>query len=341
MRPLFRVAVLAFLLTLAACSGSPTASAPTSSSTSTPAAAVSSTNTPAPTPTVVVPPTVPAATLPITVTDALGRQVSLKAVPTRIVSLAPSVTEILFAVGAGSRVVGVTKYCTYPPEVEALPKIGGFSPDSISVEAIVNLTPDLVVAGTVAQAPVVEALTRAGIAAVVLDPKSFADVYAGIAQVGQLTGTTAQANAVVAAMRARIDAVTAKVAADVPAAERPTVFYEVFDQPLMTAGPNTFVGQMLTFVGATSIFTDTGKDYPMVSAEAILTGNPDVILGPDSHGEQLSPAQIAQRPGWGELKAVKTGRIYLLSGDMVSRPGPRLAEALEALAKTLYPKLFP
>ena len=339
MRPLFRVAVLAFLLTLAACGSTPTAS-----STSTPAPAVSSAKTPtAPVaaPTVVVPPTVPAATLPITVTDALGRQVSLKAVPTRIVSLAPSVTEILFAVGAGSRVVGVTKYCTYPPEVEALPKIGGFSPDSISVEAIVNLTPDLVVAGTVAQAPVVEALTRAGIAAVVLDPKSFADVYAGIAQVGQLTGTTAQANTVVASMRARIDAVTAKVAAAVPAAERPTVFYEVFDQPLMTAGPNTFVGQMLTFVGATSIFTDTGKDYPTVSAEAILTGNPDVILGPDSHGDRLSPAQIAQRPGWGDLKAVKTGRIYLLNGDMVSRPGPRLAEALEALAKTLYPKLFP
>ena len=319
-----RIVMLALVLTLAACGAAPTS--PVSPTTPPPAAPVS--------------PTTPlTTTAPLTVTDAMGRQVSLTAIPQRIVSLAPSATEMLFAIGAGDRVVGDTKYCNYPPEAEALPKIGGYSASSISVESIVNLTPDLVVAGTVAQAPVVEALTKAGIPVVVFDPKSFEEVYANIQQLGALTGTSAKAEQVVAAMRVRIAAVTAKVAT-VPAAQRPSVFYEVFDEPLMTAAPNTFIGQMITLVGATSIFTDTGKDYPTVSAEAVILRNPDVIAGPNTHGDKLTTALVAQRPGWADLKAVTTKRIYLLTGDTVSRPGPRLADALEELAKALYPELF-
>jgi iron complex transport system substrate-binding protein len=97
---------------------------------------------------------------------------------------------------------------------------------------------------------------------------------------------------------------------------------------------------MITLVGATSIFTDTAKDYPTVSAEAVILRNPDVIAGPNTHGDKLTTALVAQRPGWADLKAVTTSRIYLLNGDTVSRPGPRLADALEELAKALYPELF-
>lgn len=341
MRTITRVAAMALALALAACAGAPAAQAPTSQPAPT-ADTAAQTATAMPVDSAPTADTAgQAGALPsLTVTDALGRQVTFNAIPERIVSIAPSTTEILFAVGAGDKVVGVTKYCNYPPEADALPEIGGYSADSISVEAIVNLTPDLVVAGTADQAPVVEALDQAGIPALVFDPKSFDEVYANIEQIGDLTGTTAQADEVVAEMRGRIQAVTEKVAT-VPAEERPTVFYEVFDEPLLTAGPNTFIGQMIALVGATSIFADAGEDYPTVSAEAIIERDPDAIVGPDSHGDKLTPELLAQRPGWGDLSAVKERRIYLLDGDMVSRPGPRLADATEALATVLYPEIFP
>jgi iron complex transport system substrate-binding protein len=276
---------------------------------------------------------------PITVTDALGRQVRLDAAPQRIVSLAPSITESLFAIGAGQLVVGVTQFCNFPPAAEALPEVGGVTADTISVEAVVDLTPDLVIAGSGDQAPVVEALAQLGVPAILLDPQSFEEVYAHLALLGYLTGTTGQADAVVAEMRARVDAVTAKVAS-VPAERRPTVFYEVFDEPLMSAGPETFIGQMIELAGAKNIFGDAAEDYPTVSAEAIVERDPDAIIGPDYHADKLTPALIAQRPGWAELTAVKEGRVYLLNADITSRPGPRLAEALEALAAALYPELF-
>lgn len=293
---------------------------------------------PAPTPAPTSAPA-PTAAAALAITDVLGRQVALAGIPARIVSLAPSLTESLFAIGAGPQVVGVTEFCNYPPEADALPTIGGMTAKTISVEAIVDLAPDLVLAGTADQEPVVEALEELGIPALVFDPASFEEVYANLEQLGYLTGHTDGASKVVADMRARVEAVTATVA-EVPAEERPTVFYEVFDEPLMTAGPNTFIGQMIALVGATSIFADASEDYPQVSAEVIVERSPDVIIGPDSHADKLTPALIAARPGWGELAAVQAGRVYLLDGDTVSRPGPRLADALEDLAQALYPERF-
>lgn len=275
----------------------------------------------------------------LAVTDSLGRRVVLDAAPARIVSLAPSVTETLFAIGAGPRVVGVTTFCNYPPAADALPEVGGMTAKTISVEAIVDLTPDLVIAGADSQQPVVEALGQLGIPAVVLAPKSFEEVYASIEQAGYLTGNAPGAAAVVADMRARVEAVTAAVAG-IPAEERPTVFYEVFDEPLMTAGPGTFIGQMIALAGGESIFADASEDYPEVSAEAIVERDPDVILGPDSHADKLTPELVAARPGWGELGAVRAGRVHLLDGDIASRPGPRLADALEAVARALHPGRF-
>ncbi len=331
-----RLTVLIALAAILNACGSPSAAQPT-------AAPVVAAPTTAPTtmPTA-APPTVPTSvpTAALEVTDALGRRITLDRVPLRIVSLNPSVTEILFAVGAGPQLVGNTRFCNFPPEAAALPEIGGVTTRTISVEAIVDLTPDLVLAGTASQAPVVEALEELGIPVIVFAPNSFEDVYANIEQAGYLTGNTLQAAEVVTAMRARVDAVTAVVAA-VPAAERPTVFWEVFDEPLMTAGPDTFIGQMIDLVGANNIFADAAEDYPQVSAEAIVERNPQVILGPDSHAEKLTPEMVAQRPGWSTIQAVETGQVFLLDADMTSRPGPRLADALEALARALYPPRFP
>jgi iron complex transport system substrate-binding protein len=254
----------------------------------------------------------------------------------RIVSLAPSITEILYAIGAGPQVVGDTKYCNYPPEADALPKIGGFTANTISVESIVALKPDLVIGGSLAQAPVAEALTKLNIPTLIFDPKTFEEVYSNIEKVGFVTGNANSAKDVVTKMRDRVAAVQQRVAG-IPADKRPAVFYEVFDEPLMTAGPGTFIGQMLNLVGATNIFADTSEDYPQVSAEAIVTRDPTIIVGPSSHGDKLTTALVAARPGWDKIRAVRDGKVYLIEGDMVSRPGPRLADALEALAAALYP----
>ncbi|HEX5692855.1 MAG TPA: helical backbone metal receptor, partial [Roseiflexaceae bacterium] len=335
---LFRQLALLIVLSmvLVACGGAPVAQPPAAAPTNAPASPVA--------PTVMPTSAAPAATAgtsdgTLTVNDDLGRAVTLPATPQRIVSLAPSVTEILFAVGAGPQVVGDTKFCNYPPEAKALPKIGGFSAKSISVEAVVGLKPDLVIAGTASQKPVVESLEALKVPVLVLAPSSFDAVYTSIQQIGAVTGHAAQAEQVISQMRERVEAVTAKIAG-IPAAERPKVFWEVSDDPLITSGPNTFIGQMITLAGATNIFADAAENYPTVSAEAVIERNPPVILGPASQSDKLSAAVLKARPGWSDIQAVRDGRVYLLDDEITSRPGPRLADGLEALATALYPAQF-
>jgi len=277
---------------------------------------------------------------PLHLTDALGRQVTMKALPQRIVSLAPSNTERLFAVGAWSTVVGVTTVDTYPPEVAALPKVGGFVPKSISIETIVSLRPDLVLAAGELQRPAIEALERLGIAVVAIeDPGSFDAVYAAIALVGRLTGHEQEASQVVQAMQARLARVRQAVAT-LPQDRRVTVFYEVYDEPLMTVGRSTIIGQLVEMAGGINIFADMPGRYPQVSSEEVVKRNPDCILGHTGHQLALTAGQIGQRPGWHHITAVKHNCIRMLNGDTVARPGPRLAEALEAIAKALYPDLL-
>jgi iron complex transport system substrate-binding protein len=276
---------------------------------------------------------------PLTLSDGLGREVALKAVPSRIVSLAPSNTEILFAVGAGDQVVGVTKYCNYPPEAQTREQVGGFSADTISVETVVALEPDLVLAIGESQRPVIEALEQVGIPVAALTANTFDDVHANIEQVGRLTGHQEEATQVVSEMQRRVETVTTAVTA-VPPEERLPVFWEVWDEPLMTAGPSTFAGQAIELAGGVNIFADVTQDYPQVSTEEVVKRNPAVILGPDTHGDKLTPEQLVQRPGWDQIEAVREGRVHLIDGDIVSRPGPRLAEGLEAVAHALYPDLF-
>ena len=275
---------------------------------------------------------------PITVTDDLGRRVTIETWPQRIVSLLPSNTEILFAVGAGEQVVGVTSYCNYPPEATDRQQIGGITIQSISIEAVVALEPDLVLASG-SQRQLIPVLAAAGVTVVALEPATLEDIYANLQLVGQITGHPAQAEAIIADMRRRVETVQAKIAA-APASERPTIFYEVWDEPLMTAGPHTFIGQMIELAGGQNIFAGVKEDWPQVSPEIIVQANPAVILGPTSHAGALAAEQIKNRPGWADIAAVRNNRIYLLDQDMVSRPGPRLIIVLEEIARDLYPDLF-
>ena len=287
------------------------------------------------------PAVVAASSFPMHITDVLGRQVTIKALPQRIVSLAPSNTERLFAVGAWNTVVGVTTVDTYPPAVAAVRKVGGFVPKNISVETIVSLKPDLALSAGELQRPTIEVLERFGIPVVAIeDPGSFDEVYAAITLVGRLTDHEQEASRVVEEMQVRLARVLQAVAT-LPQEKRVTVFYEVYDEPLMTVGRSTIIGQLLEMAGGINVFADLSGRYPQVSSEEVVKRNPSCILGHTGHQFALTPSQIGQRPGWSHITAVKQHCIRLLNGDTVARPGPRLAEALEAIAKALYPDLLP
>jgi len=278
---------------------------------------------------------------PLALTDDLGRQVTLPSAPKRIVSLAPSNTEILFAVGAGDQVVGLTQYCNYPPEAsQGRTVIGGFAANSISVEKIMSLQPDLVLAAGSEHKMVIEALEKSNVTVFALDAQTLDDIYGDLLAIGQMTGHAPEAQSLVGKMKLRVAAVSDKVKA-IPASERVRVFYEVWDEPLTTAGPGTSVHQVIETAGGINIFADVAREqYPKVSAEVVIERNPDVILGPSSHGSALIAAKVAARPGWQSVKAVEKGRIVIMDGDMISRAGPRVVDAIEAVAKNLYPDRF-
>jgi iron complex transport system substrate-binding protein len=295
--------------------------------------------TPVPSAAIPIPPTATPGPFPLTLTDDLEREVTLSALPQRVVSLAPSNTEILFAVGAGDQVVGVTQYCNYPLEAQDREQIGGFSAKTISVEKIVALEPDLVLAAGAIHQPVIEALEQLDVPVYALDPNTLDDVYTGIELVGRMTGHEEEAAQTVEEMKGSVAAVTEQVAT-IPQEDRLTVYWEVFDEPRMTAGPGTFTGQLIELAGGVNIFADVSEEYPQISDEVVIGRNPAVIMGPETMGDKLTIETVAQRPGWDQVDAVQNRRIYLFDGDMVSRSGPRLAQVLEVMAKALYPDLF-
>lgn len=266
--------------------------------------------------------------------DARGAKVELPAKARRVVSLAPELTEILFAAGAGPAVVGVTTYCNYPAEALALPKVGAFSAKTISVESIIALKPDLVVGNLAAHGRLGAELERAGLRFAALPTRDFDAVYESIELAGRLAGDEARAKATVASIRARVVAVRA-AAARIPKDKRPVVFWETWDEPLMSAGPATFVGQIIEAAGGRNCFADSPSDWPVVSLESLLARDPDWILSASSHGQALSLERLAARPGWSSLKAVRSGRVGFIDGDLASRAGPRFVDALEATAAIL------
>ena len=276
---------------------------------------------------------------PAEIADSRGITVLIESEPNRIVSLSPSLTETLFAVGAGARVVGVTTYCNYPGETAGIEKIGGFSAKTISVEKVISLEPDLVLADNSRHGIVIEALERYDVPVYSIDSTSIDDCLAVIESVGLLTGNRLKAAEIISDMRLRISTVVGRIS-EIPDENRVRVFWELFDEPLMTAGPDTFIGQLITLAGGRNIFSDVTESWPKISPEEVLRRDPEVLMSSDSHGEKFTIEQVRSRKGWGELRGVKDGRIHLFDGDMVSRPGPRIVDALEAIAVVLYPERF-
>lgn len=274
---------------------------------------------------------------PLKVTDNAGREVTLDRRPVRLVSLAPSNTEILFALGAGPKVVGVDSFSDYPEEAKNLTKVGSFSkPD---VEAIVALKPDLVL-GTNMNIKGIDQFEKVGLKVLILDPRTFEGVYDNLTLLGKVLGTEKQAQKVVDTMRSKLGRVSAALSKVKPE-DRVPVYYEVYSDPLMSVGPGTFIHQVITLAGGRNLFADATVDYPVVGSETVVARDPHVILYPDFHGNRsLTIDKVKARPGWDKIQAVAKARVYSVDANIVSRPGPRLADAVETMAKLLYPDLF-
>jgi iron complex transport system substrate-binding protein len=265
-------------------------------------------------------------------TDELGREVKIGPSPQRIVSLAPSVTETLFALGLGGRIVGVTSYCDFPEEATAKEKVGDtINPDT---ERIIALRPDLVVITTASQ---LERLSRQlgelNIPVYVTNPRTVREVVASIRKLGEATGAEARAKAVADEMARRIAAVESRVK-ELP---KPHVLYVLQTAPLITAGRNTFINDLINLAGGQSISGSESADYPQLSRETAIARAPEVIIAPASHGTEFVKAEDLRRD-FAATPAIRANRIVKVNADWVDRPGPRIVDGLEQLAQGLHPE---
>lgn len=273
----------------------------------------------------------------IMVTDQMGREVIIEEVPQRIISISPSNTEVAFALGLEDRIVGVTEFCNYPPEALEKDNVGGFSTPSI--ERIVELEPDLILASTIHEEEVPR-LEELGISVLVIEASNLLELYTSISLVAEITGVPARGEELIASMQQGIGAVEA-VVAEVPEEERVQVFYEVYSDPLMSAGSGAFINEIITLAGGINIFGDVEENYPQISAEVVAEKQPDIILFPDYHGTaETVIGDMAGRPGWESVPAVQNENVFAINDDAFARPGPRVVQAVEEAAELFYPDLF-
>jgi iron complex transport system substrate-binding protein len=263
------------------------------------------------------------------VTDDLGRLVAINGTPQRIVSLAPSNTEILFALGLGDKVVGVTDYCDYPPEAVEKEKVGGYiNPD---IEKIVALKPDLVLVAYGTPMDVIDSMVGLGLTVFGIKTTDLDDLLNDIKTVGKITGKEEEANALTSEMESKIQAVTNQTE---ELEQRPGVFYIVWNDPLWTAGSDTFINELIEKAGGVNICRNiTG--YSEVSLEYVLACNPEIIITSEgSYDWAMNATELVS------TNASQTGRIYTVDDNLVQRPGPRLVEGLEWFAHFIHPEIF-
>ena len=269
------------------------------------------------------------------VSPALGLELrdDLDHPPKRIVSLAPSVTEVLFAVGAGDQVVGVTDFCNRPPEARERAKVGGFAkPD---LEKILRLRPDLVIAFGPLQLKIAEALRRKGVAVLWLYPRSLDEVLDSFVRIGQVTGHRQEGVWLKEVIRRRLELIERHLKG-LGDAQRPRIFRVMGLDPPGTVGGRSFQSSIFRAAGGRNAFEDVPEDFFYVDLKEVLRRSPDVVLlcGDDP---LRAKEELERRPGWRELQAVRQGRVLVLPCDLICRPGPRVAEAVARIASFLYP----
>ncbi|MEW6042604.1 MAG: ABC transporter substrate-binding protein, partial [Elusimicrobiota bacterium] len=274
---------------------------------------------------------------PCTVLDSLNRKVTIKRAPERIVSLSPDNTEILFALGLGDKIKGVTEYCDFPARAAEKAKIGGFA--SPNVELIVQLRPDLVVANKIHE-KTVKQLENLGITAVAFDAKNINGVLEKIKSIGRISGKTEDSKALVDKMQREIVKVTRKTMS-LPEHKKPRVYFEIWHDPLTTGGGSSFLNSVIEAAGGRNIAADEGKDWIQINPEILLKKDPQVVFFIGHFTSEKTRREIMVRNGWSGITAVKNGRLYKFPDEnLVVRPGPRVVKGLEKMAEMLHPELF-
>jgi iron complex transport system substrate-binding protein len=270
-----------------------------------------------------------------TFTDEVGRTVEVNGPPRRIVSVAPNVTEILFALGLGDRLVGVSAYCQYPPEALKIEKIGGYI--NPSLEKIVSLRPDLVVG--IAEGDLrtfVDKLAGLKIPVYIANPRDALEVLTSIRKIGEVTFAQEPARRIVHSMEEKIRRIRDKV----QGRPQPRVLHILDFNPLISAGKGTFVDDLIHLGGGRNVAeTATGK-YPRFSMEEVLVQDPEVILLASMKSQDPLVKQRGWWDRWKTITAVKQGRIYVLDSDLIHRPSPRMVEGLEQVARAIHPEVF-
>ena len=267
------------------------------------------------------------------ITDDAGRRVSIPAQVDRVVSLAPNLTEIVFAVGAGNRLVGRTSYCDYPPEAKAIPEVG----DTIhpNIEPIIALKPQVVLVSTASQLEVfTQQLQGQSIAVFVTDPHDLEGVFRSIEQIGEIVGEKDRASQLVQKLQERTNAVQQAVKL------KPLVrvFYQASNEPLYTAGRDSFVTDLMRRAGAASVTADVPGAWPKYSNESALAARPEAVILPTGGSMGAANASVAE--ALRQSPAALQGRVYKINDDHLARPGPRLVDGLEEMAHALHPDAF-
>ncbi len=274
------------------------------------------------------------------VPDMLERPVAIPDRPLRVVSLAPSITEAIYALGRGDWLVGVTDVCDYPPPARELPKVGGIAAPNL--EQIVRLRPDLVFATAEGNArDLLDRLERLGVATFALQPDSYQGVVRSIAAIGRVLAAEPAARGIVDDIRRQVRRIEELVAGR----PRPGVLFLIWTDPLIAAGAGTYLDDLLEMAGGRNIVRERGGSYPRLNWEQVVAGAPDVILLADHREDSERSATgsgdvPAEWRAWQAVPAIRTGQVQAVPSNTILRPGPRLGEGLTRLAQAIHPEVF-
>jgi len=265
--------------------------------------------------------------------DSLGREVTLDGEPSRIVSLAPSITEILYFLGLGERVVGVTQFSYYPSDATRKPKVGSYI--ELNVEKIISLFPDLVIGTVDGNKPgVVDLLNQAGIQVFIVNPRNVKQAMETIALIGQLCGVSKKAGLMTRRLNGRVN----RIIEAIRTKERPLVFLQINLRPIMTVNKNTIHHDLIRLAGGRNMTEDEPITYPRISMEEVIRKKPEVIIiSSMERGGRFEKAR-QEWLKWGSIPAVKNNRVHLIDSDLIDRASPRIIDGLEAMARIIHPE---
>lgn len=270
---------------------------------------------------------------PFVIEDGFGEKWKFEEAPERIISIAPSHTEILFALGLDEKIVGVTSFADYPKEALEKDKIG--DAQNINLEKVIELEPDLVLNYGLTDKEEMSRLKESGIKVLGFQPETIDEVIDTIKSIGEITNTEKQADKIILDMENKREEILKKV----EDAQRKRVFYEIWHEPLMAAGPGSFMDELINLSKGINVASDAEDGYANYDIESLIEKDPEVYMTSNDLPEKTKES-ISNRPGYKEITAIKEENIYLLDGNIVSRPGPRIVDALEIVAKSIHPEIF-